>query len=694
MQRKIVRGLLTGLLAFALALTAHFLGLTRPLEWKSWDWRVRLFADEAKAGRDIAVVLIDQYSLDVYQKQQGITWPWPRQMYSALIDYFKKGGAKACFIDMDLSASSPFGSDDDQDLSSAMSRAQNVFLPISLSAEQEEAVPVSPDRLKPFSYSGNGVPARALRPVKAAGLPVEPLLKSVRGVGNVLFTPDADGIFRRLPLLFLYKNLILPSVPLAVADFLGKDTGPWKVPLDPSGQMILRFHGPSGTYRTYSAAALINSWARIEEGKPPQVPAEEFAGKIVLVGGSAAGILDLRPTPLSAVSPGVEINATAVDNLLRGDCFRTPAPVVLWLMILACSLAAGIGTSYLRKIWHLSLFFLFCLALPAAAAGAAYTSGFWLDFVAPEAGSILAFIGASLLNFSTEGRQRRFIKNVFRHYLSPHVIEQIIENPSLLKLGGEKREITSFFSDVAGFTPISESLPPERLVNLLNAYLSEMTDIILSTGGTLDKYEGDAIIAFWNAPLDQPDHASRACRTALACQKRLSEIRPRFFGEYGHEVFMRIGLNSGPAVVGNMGSDQRFDYTAMGDTVNLASRLEGASKRYKVPVLIGEQTFHQIKETFIARKVDVIRVVGKAKPVTVYEVIGEKDSVPEDVLTRVHLFSMAMEAYGLREWDRAALLFGNIEGDPLSSIYAERCLSLRQSPPPDGWDGILDLKEK
>jgi len=694
MQKKIVRGLLAGLAAFGLSLAAEFLGLTRPLEWKSWDWRVRLFADPSEASRDIAIVLIDQYSLDVYQKEKGITWPWPRQMYSALITYFHQGGAKACFVDMDLSAASPFGTEDDQDLAESMARAGNAFLPVSLSAEQEEAVPVPPDLLKPFAYAGRGFPPRALFRAKAASLPAGPLLESVRGVGNVLFTPDGDGIFRRLPLLFDYKGLVLPSVPLAVAGFVGRDSGPWKIPLDPSGRMILHYHGPSGTYKTYSAAALVNSWAQLEEGITPQVAPQEFAGKIILIGGSAAGILDLRPTPLSPVSPGVEINATAIDNLLAGDYFRTPAPGVFWLFMLVCSLAAGIGTSYLRKVWHISLFFLVCVGLPAAGAGIAYILGFWLGLVGAEAGAILAFIGASLLNFSTEGKQRRFIKNVFRHYLSPHVIEQIIQDPSLLKLGGERREITSFFSDVAGFTAISESLPPERLVSLLNAYLSAMTDIILSTGGTLDKYEGDAIIAFWNSPLDQPDHASRACRAALECQKRLAELRPLFREQFGHEVFMRIGLNSGPAVVGNMGSGQRFDYTAMGDTVNLASRLEGASKRYKVPVLIGEQTWQRISETFITRKVDVIRVVGKTKPVTVYDVIGEKGSVPDESMTRVRLFGLAMEAYGRREWDRAALLFGNIEGDPLSALYTERCLSLKKAPPADEWDGILDLKEK
>ena len=261
-------------------------------------------------------------------------------------------------------------------------------------------------------------------------------------------------------------------------------------------------------------------------------------------------------------------------------------------------------------------------------------------------------------------------------------------------MGGEKREVTSFFSDVAGFTSIAEGLSPEDLVNLLNAYLSRMTEIILSSGGTLDKYEGDAIIAFWNAPLDQPDHALRACRAALACQKKLQELTPDFKEQFGHELAMRIGLNSGPAVVGNMGSSRRFDYTAMGDTVNLASRLEGACKQYKVPILVGEGTFEKIKEDILCLEVDMIRVVGKKNPVRIFEIIGEKGDASSSTLEKIRSYEQALEAYRNRQWEKALDLFRKIEDDVLAQLYVSRCLSLKEMRSLEGWDGVYDLKVK
>jgi adenylate cyclase len=694
LHKRLIRGLWVGLGALALALLLHGLKVVQPLEWKSWDARLRLLARPERAGRDIVIFLIDQYSLDFFEKQQGLPWPWPRQVYSAVIDYLRTGGAKAVFFDLFFSESSRAGVEDDQDMARAMERSGNIFLPLSLSQKEEswEAVPAS--TLERFSFAKTDLPEGSYPSTRSASLPVDELLRAARDAGNVLFVPDKDGIFRRLPLAESYGGLFIPSISVALAKFLGEGENLPLVPVDSSGRMIINYHGPTGTYENLSIASIINSWAQIEEGKEPQVPPSEFSGKIVLIGGSAPGILDNRPTPLSGSSPGVEIHATVLDNMLRRDFVRVPPGAAFLVFLLGVSLFTAAGASVLRKIWQLIGLFILCLGIPCVAVWLAYRSGFWLDFVVPEFAVVAGFMGASLLNYSVEGKQRRFIKNVFRHYLSPDVIDRVIQNPALLQLGGEKREITSFFSDVAGFTTISESLGPEELVNLLNEYLSEMTDLILSSGGTLDKYEGDAIIAFWNAPLDQPDHALRACRAALGCQKRLTGLQPRFQEKYGRALTMRIGLNSGAAVVGNMGSSRRFDYTAMGDTINLAARLEGACKQYKVPILIGEETHRRVLNDIAAREVDIIRVVGKTKPVAVYEIIGEKTELEPTETVRLDLFKEAREAYKRREWEKAADIFGKIEGDSLSALYKERCQTLKQSPPAGDWDGVFDLKSK
>jgi len=694
LHKRLFRGLWVGLGALALALLLHGLKVVQPLEWKSWDARLRLLARPERAGQDIVIFLIDQYSLDFFEKQQGLPWPWPRQVYSAVIDYLRTGGAKAVFFDLIFSEGSRAGVEDDQDMARAMERSGNVFLTLSLSQKEksEEAVPASV--LERFTLAKEELPRSSYPTALSVGLPVDGLIRAARGAGNVLFLPDKDGIFRRLPLAGSYMGRLIPSISVALADFIGGGINFTSVPVDSAGRMIIRYHGPAKTYKRYSIASIINSWALIEEGKEPQVPPSEFSGKTVLIGGNAPGILDNRPTPLSGACPGVEIHATVLDNLLRKDFIRVPPPAVFFGFLVFVSLFTAVGVSALRKIWQLIILFIVCLALPCGAVWLAFRSGFWLHFVVPEFAVVTGFIGASLLNYSVEGKQRRFIKNVFRHYLSPDVIDRVIQNPALLHLGGEKREITSFFSDVAGFTTISESLGPEELVNLLNEYLSEMTDLILSSGGTLDKYEGDAIIAFWNAPLDQPDHALRACRAALGCQKRLTGLQPRFQEKYGRAVTMRIGLNSGAAVVGNMGSSRRFDYTAMGDTINLAARLEGACKQYKVPILIGEETCRRVQNDIVVREVDIVRVVGKTKPVAVYEIIGERTELNPAEMERLALFKEGREAYKRREWEKAADIFGKIEGDSLSALYKERCQTLKQTPPAGDWDGVFDLKSK
>ncbi len=709
-RKKALRGIAVGLAVFAVTLLLGLLKVFQPLEWKSWDARVQLLADPSLASTDIVLLAVDQYSLDVYEKEQGLGWPWPRQLYAGVLDFLKAGGAKAVFFDLMLTEGSTYGIDDDRLFAEAMTRAGNVFLPVFLSAEEGEAGPGEEEVLARSALprgSGGTVPSPdstlgisgrrgegTVPPARSVSLPVDVLAAAAVKMGNVQFVPDGDSVYRRLPLIFRYGGRLLPALPLAIAEFISEGVDLRNVPLDRSGNMILHFFGPRGTYLTYSIGAIINSQARIEEGLDPQVQPREFAGKSVIVGTTAAGLYDFRPTPFGGVYPGMEILATALDNIVHGDAIREAPAAVTWVSVLFFALLAGMGTTMLKKIGHLAALSLALPALAAAASLLAARTGVWVEFVAPAFASLSAFIAAALLSYGVEGRQRRFIKNAFRFYLSPQVIDRVLDNPSLLRLGGERREITAFFSDVAGFTSISEGLSPEDLVGLLNAYLSEMTDIILDLGGTLDKYEGDAIIAFWNAPVDQPDHALRACRAALRCQRRLAERREDFRRRYGHEVRMRVGINSGPAVVGNMGSERRFDYTAMGDTMNLASRLEGAGKVYGVSTLVGEETERRVRDEILAREVDVIRVVGKKQPIRVFELLGEKGAVPAEEMEKADRFGRALETYRARRFSEAAAMFEALAGDPVASVYAGRARHSATSPPPGDWDGVFELDKK
>ncbi|MHB8054951.1 MAG: CHASE2 domain-containing protein, partial [Candidatus Aminicenantales bacterium] len=679
----------------------------RRLEWKSWDARMSAFADPANASKDIVLILVDQYSLDFYVGQ-GITWPWPRELYGAIARHLAAGGAKACFFDITMTEGSRFGVEDDRALAASIAEAGNIFVPVFLSTEEsgsgKAAGPDDPALFRkkaeaalPAEIRGEpsvGGPDSGKKIFRAVTLPIPEILNAARGVVNVRINPDADAIYRRTPLFFPFQSFRVASVPLALASAVRPDLDVRTIPVDDEGQMIIRFFGPAGTYRAYPAAAVINSFAQSQQGEKPQVPPEEFAGKTVLVGLSAVGLYDIKTSPLSGVIPGVEIQAASLDTIANGHGFRFPGRPITWIYISLLALAAGFVLSVLKKTASQAAAIAGFLVLPAALSAGAFPAGFWLDFVAPETAVLVTLVGAAVLNYAVEGRERRFLKGVFHHYLSPAVIDRILEDPGRLKLGGEEREITSFFSDVAGFTSISEALGPAGLVALLNKYLTEMTDLILDSGGTLDKYEGDAIIAFWNAPLDAPDHALRAARTALACRARLAAIGPELEQKFGRRLQARIGLNTGPAIVGNMGSSRRFDYTAIGDTVNLAARLESAGKQYGVHLLAGEATVEKAGDAVVSREVDLIRVVGKTKPVRIFELIGEKGAVPEETLRRLDLFGRGMILFRKRDFGGAAGAFSELAGDPVAGLCAERCRTLAGTPPPEDWDFVYNLQNK
>ncbi len=686
------RGLWVGAAAFALAAAFWGLGLGRGLELKSWDARMKLFASPGRADKDIVLVLVDQYSLDFFKKQ-NVSWPWPRQVYAPLAGFFGRGGARAVFFDIVMTEPSAYGVEDDEMLAAAIAEAGNVILPVALSREEREESGGAEDFLRRFASMGAG-----LRPFsgkfQSATVPIAPLRRAARGGANVSAEPDGDGVFRRLPLLYDLRGTRIPSVTLALAETARRSGVSSGVPLDRDGRMLIRFFGPALTYRSYPAAAIINSWLQLSEGKTPQIPPSEFSGKIVLVGLSAVGLFDMKTTPLAAAVAGVEIQAAALDTLLNRRFLRTvPAAADLVLALLLAAFAA-VALSSVKKTGTTVAAAAGFLALPPLLGLSAFAVGWGSRIVLPEIAVLLAIIGAAVLNYAVEGRERRFLKSAFRYYLSPAVIDRVIADPGLLRLGGERREITSFFSDVAGFTSVSEALGPEALVALLNEYLSAMTDILLDAGGTLDKYEGDAIVAFWNAPLPTPDHAWTACRAALACQARLAQMAPDFEKKFGRSLRVRIGLNTGPAVVGNMGSSRRFDYTAMGDTVNLAARLEGACKPFGISILAGEGTVAAAGGRIAAREVDVLRVVGKSQPVRIFEIVGEAGAVPQPVLARLAKFEDVLAAYRRRAWDEALAACRSIPEDPVAAAYAARCRKFIEEPPPADWDLVFDLQTK
>lgn len=425
---------------------------------------------------------------------------------------------------------------------------------------------------------------------------------------------------------------------------------------------------------------------------------ESINGKFCIIGLTATATSDFGPIPVDSEYPMVGTYHNVVNTVIQ-ESFITKVPflinIIFFLIIgFGISLAAE-GLSAKKSIITMTVALLFINIVNIMLFA---FMDIWFDELGSNLALIFPSVAITAYKFIKEEGQKRFIKSAFSHYLSPKVIEQIIEHPDSLQLGGGERHITTFFSDVAGFSSISEKLSPTELVQLLNDYLSEMTDIVMKYDGTVDKFEGDAIMAFFGAPQTLPDHPIKACHATIEMQKRLIEMREKWRSEGKNELKVRIGLNTGKAVVGNMGSRTRMDYTVMGDSVNLASRLEGANKFYGTYSMISEFTYEIVKDEVECRELDKIRVIGKEEPIRVFELIDLKGQMDSQMTQIVSLYNRGLELFKSRDWTGALEKFKEataIKADDGPSLtYIERCTEFMKEPPSAKWDGVYRLKSK
>lgn len=697
------QGLALGLAAGLFSLLLWWAGALTPWEWSTWSWRARFWAQPSEATAKIKVIALDQGSLDWAAKNSGLGWPWPRQAYNLVISYLRRAGAKAVIFDVLYTEPSTVAGDD-QEFATAIAQAGNFVGAVFLAADTGSATSWPPGYREKVPALEGGEPWLAgnkERVMPRALLPVKEIALAAKALGNVREQPDPDQVVRSATLVKGFDQTVVPSLSLAPLLMDGGvkarleggrlTVGNTVAVLDDQGRALLRYRGPAGTHQKFSAAAVIQSELRLMENQKPTIAdAAVFKDCYVFFGFTAPGLHDLRATPVDPLYPGVEVHATALDNLLAGDFLR-PAPD--WAVIaytLALAMLCGLVGVRASQAWQSALAFALLLPLPLVLGFALYPAGLWWPVISATLGAGLALVGAVVLNYATEGRQKRFIKTAFKHYLSPLVIDRILADPDSLQLGGERRELSIFFSDLAGFTSLSEGLDPEELTALLNEYLSEMSDFILAEGGTLDKYEGDAIIAFWNAPLNQPEHALAACRAALNCQQRLAEREAEYTERVGRPLRARIGINTGPVVVGNMGSKQRFDYTVLGDAANLASRLEGANKVFGTPLMVSESTWAQTKGQLDSRRLGRLRVVGRAQPVTVYQPLGVKGQGDPDL---IRVFEEGLDLLEKGDFDGASERFVALGDDPAAKSYLARLRQVMADPEPN-WDGVWNLTSK
>ena len=538
--------------------------------------------------------------------------------------------------------------------------------------------------------------------------------------GSFQINPDSDSYIRRYGLVNFANGRVYPSLGLKLAElarddrlklefsadgliskaYFEKDPGN-PIAITPVGYINLNFKGKS---RSFKYVNVIDLFRTLESGSPAD--REVFKDSHVFFGTSATGIYDMRAFPFDFNTPGVEGHATAAGNLIDRDELRSASGIGMPWLPLASLIVLGLLFS-----WAFSTL----QAIPSLILFTSFMAGFgWIDirllfgnhinlptaFLFLE---ILAIFGLILsVRYILEERKKKFVRDAFSKYLAPQVVDLVLKDPSRLAVGGERKELTVLFSDLRGFTSFSENMDPKTLTQLLNEYLSEMTEIIFEHGGTLDKYIGDAIMAFWGAPLDQDDHVERAWSAAVAMTKRLKEIAPDFKKRYGIEVGAGIGINSGVVSVGNMGSKRIFAYTVIGDHVNLASRLESLTRLYGCDILTTQECLEKIpaqeQTRFHCRTLDTVKVKGKKNAVGLISVSDQ----PTDPRI-IGKFEEGKAAFRKRLWEDAATLFREASvlskeiygvADEPSEVYLERCDDFRNSPPPEQWDGSIEMRKK
>ncbi len=646
------------------------------LENLSLDLRFKL-RGERQPGHDIIIVVVDEKSL----KEIG-RWPWSRDKQATLVRNLAADKAKVIGLDIiyseaevteylkglqDLSAeagSAPASlvnmlqqkleeADTDQQFVNALQQSKNVILALPLlvpetgsGSQKPPRVVAPPEYIKKnlFMLVKQARAGQALEPQRAIDTtpPLQMFADQALGLGHVYSLPDVDGVTRHEYLALSYgaDDDYYPSLGLEIArNYLGVSrdqmsltlgegvrVGDRLVPSDQRARMLINHVGKEGSFRYVSATDVIHK--RFTPGT--------FDGKAVLVGTAALGTYDQKTTPFSANFPGVEKNATVVENIIHGQFLEKSVwagPLDLSLILLF-----GLGLGYtLPKVRALPGALMAVSAFAGYAAFAQYMfvfQGLWLDVVYPLMAIALVFVAITVLRFMTEEKQAKEIRSMFSSYVSPRIVEELIKDPAKARLGGQRRELTMLFSDVAGFTRFSEKHSAEEVVAQLNEYLGAMTEVIFRWNGTLDKFVGDAIVVFWGAPLDQPDHVELAIKCALHMRKRLEELQAKWKAEGKYPLDNGIGINTGQAVVGNIGAEgKKMDYTMIGDHVNLAARVEGLTRKFGCPIVITEYTAAPLKQLMNSdatvdnrgkishidlRKLAAVKVKGKDQPVVVY----------------------------------------------------------------------------
>ena len=717
------------------------------IELKTYDLRFLSRAPQ-KPTPAVVLAMVDEKSLDVEGR-----WPWPRSKIASLVDTLSADGAKVIgfdigFLEPDENSELGFIHQLDQQISSLniqdsaltdfitqRRKTADNDLALALSIDKSSATVVLGyffhmdeeslqyriesaefnKRLERISASKYPLvlyedPQMRVKPFIDAYAPetnLDIFTEVADGAGYFSVASDLDGVVRWMPLMIKCGEDIFPPLSLtSVWHFLDKpqlmvkvsrygvegiQLGQHFIPTEENGEVLINYLGPPKTFPHISVTDILRG----------KIPKGRFKDAIVLVGATAMGTHDLRSTPMDPVYPGVEIHATVMDNILSQSFITRPrwSKIYDLLAIVLLGLVTGLVLPRISAIKGLLLATgLFVLHI-VIAHGLFVSTNVWLNIVYPLLVLALTYTAITVYQYVTEERQKKQIKSAFSHYAAKRVINQMLANPDQLKLGGEEKIISVLFCDLEGFTSHSETHTPGAMISILSEYFSEMTEQVFAYDGLLKEYVGDEIMAIFGAPMDQPDHAHRACRAALAMQERLQILRLEWEQMDRPALKARTGVNTGPMLVGNIGSKYRFSYGALGDEVNLGSRLEGLNKQYGTEIIIGENTAEFVKDDFRLRELDFVRVKGKKKPVRVYQLLGQTGARFSESREKCYqLYQEGLEAYRAKQWEKAMECFAEgLTIQPHNKAFTTmtiRCRLFQKTPPPEKWDGAFIERRK
>jgi len=741
-ERWLPVALSLAIVLFAIARAAGYVqvGLIDRLELITYDWRVLA---GLQSGTDPRVVIVD---IDERSLAREGRWPWSRDTLAKLVQrIFDVHGAAVLGFDVVFA---------EPDTSSGLPQlerlAQNELSGNAAFKEQLESLRPSLDHDRLFAstiarypvvlgYYFNAEVTRdgamrsgvLPRPTLVAGsfhgrrvsvaraqgfgANLEAFQQAARGGGHFNPVLDIDGIVRRIPMLYEYGGNYYESLSIAIAKAalgveelrLHFEEAPWgasraypglewleigthRIPVDENVQALIPYRSRQGGFAYVSATDVLR--------EAPDLPPDLMRNRIVLVGTTAPGLFDLRATPVQENYPGVEVHANLITGILDGAIKARPA-YVLGAEAVMLALAGLLLALILPLVSPMQATATYAGAtlLLTASNLLVWSNGLVLPLASPLAMMTLQFVLQMSYGYFLETRGKRQLTNLFGQYVPPELVDEMSRAPENYSLEAESRELTVLFSDVRGFTSISEGLSPPKLARLINDFLTPMTRIIHANRGTIDKYMGDAVMAFWGAPVDDPDHASHAVQTALEMVRRAEQLSAEFTAKGLPTISIGVGLNTGQMSVGNMGSEFRMAYTVLGDAVNLGSRLEGLTKEYGVSIIVSDST-RKAAPGFVYRELDLVQVKGKAQSVTIHEPLCRTEELTKELRDELMVYRQGIEYYRNRNWDLAEMQFLTLvkqtKNPGLYRKYAERCAWLRENPPGQDWTGVFAFQTK